>query len=293
MWMRKDRFKSQLMVCGSLILYFCFASTTALAKDEAVIRMGIISLAPPAKIYKQWTDFATYLSEKMGRDVEIVVPKGFKKIKQAVNKKTVDIFYVNSYIFYRLRQEGKAESLAQMMNLNGSVYSQSVMFVRSDSGITSLKQLKGQKVAFVAPMGAGGYLAPRAAFYNAGIKTKRDTKESFTKNLTSSIHKVLLGDVKAGTMCGLNYKLMSERVKMGDLKVISTSDDYPENVFGIRSDLPKKLRAQISDIIVGMNEDKKGREILTAMNGMKIQKFVSYDNTTENQTKKLLKDGEF
>lgn len=145
----------------------------------------------------------------------------------------------------------------------------------------------------MAPMGAGGYLAPRAAFYNAGIKTKKDTSEQFTKNLSSSIHKVLLGDVKAGTMCGLNFKLMSKRVKMGDLKVIAKSDEYPENVFGIRSDLSNKLRKTISNIIVGMDADKKGRKILDGMRGMKIQKFVTYDKSAEQQTEKLLHDGEF
>lgn len=293
MAVRNVKVASQPKIYGLVFLCLYAISTMAMAKDEVPLRVGIISLAPPAKIYKQWTAFANHLSEKMGRDVEIVVPRGFKKIKQAVNKKTVDIFYVNSHIFYRLKQEGKAAELAQMMNLNGSIYSQSVMFVRNDSGVTSLKQLRGEKVAFVAPMGAGGYLAPRAAFYKAGVKSKHETKEQFTKNLSTSIHKVLLGDVKAGTMCGLNFKLMSQRVKMGDLKVIARSEDYPENVFGIRTDLPVKLRKQIANIIVGMDTDKKGRKVLDAMRTMKIKKFVAYDISAENQTKKLLRDGEF
>lgn len=276
-----------------LIICVLALPTSTVAKDEQAIRMGIISLAPPAKIYKQWTDFANYLSDTLGRDVEIVVPRGFKKIKQAVKKKTVDIFYVNSHIFYRLQEQGKAKPLAQMMNLDGSIYSSSVMFVRSDSGVSSLKDLKGEKVAFVAPMGAGGYLAPRAAFYKAGIKTKQETNEQFTKNLSTSIHKVLLGDVKAGAMCGLNYNLMSKRVEMGDLKIIAKSDNYPEHVFGIRADLPAKLRTQISKIMVGMDTDKKGRQILDKMRGMKIEKFVAYDKAAEEQTKKLLQAGKF
>ncbi len=275
------------------VLLLSGLSTQSAFSSNDSIKMAIISLAPPAKIYRQWQEFADYLSSKTGREVKIIVPRGFKKIKSAVEDKTVDIFYVNSHIFYKLTEAQKAEPLAQMMNLDGSIYSNSVMFVRKDSGIDSLQQLKGEKIAFVAPMGAGGYLAPRAAFYDAGIQTKVDTEEKFTKNLTSSVHKVLLGDVKAGTMCGLNYKLMSERIKTGDLKIIASSADYPENVFGIRADLPAALKKQISEVMIGMDKDINGRKILDGMKGMKIKKFVKYDPETEHTTRALRKSADF
>lgn len=257
------------------------------------IKVGVISLAPPAKIYKEWQPFADYLTDKIGKQVEIVVPRGFKKIKAAVEKNTVDVFYVNSYVLYRLKQEGKAIPIAQMQNLNGSIYSTSVMFVRTDSGIETIKDLKGEKVAFVSPMGAGGYLAPRALFYKEGIKTKSETKEQFTKNLSSSIHKVLLGDVKAGTMCGLNFDLMTKRLKIGDLKIISKSENYPENAFGAHPNLDKAVRSKIQNVIVAMDSDVKGRKVLDGMKGMKILKFVAYDKKAEDVTRKLLEVAEF
>jgi phosphonate transport system substrate-binding protein len=284
---------SKLLSFLVLILLVLSFSGAVLAKETKQIRMGIISLASPAKIHEQWQPFAKYLSDHTGWDVKIVIPRGFKKIKEAVSNKSVDIFYVNSLIFYRLKKEGKAQALAQMMNLNGTIVSKSVMFVRNDSGIDNLEQLKGEKVAFVAPMGAGGYLAPRAAFYKAGIKTQIDTKEEFTKNLSSSIHKVLLGDVKAATMCGLNFKLMSKRMETGDLKIIASSGDYPENTFGIRADLPQALREKLTSVIIGMDSDSQGRAVLDQMAGMKILKFVPYDDNTEKITEGLLREGEF
>lgn len=276
-----------------LLLFMVMPGAATQAVENESIRMGIISLAPPAKIHKQWQPLAKYLAIRTGRKVKIVVPRGFNKIKQAVADKTVDIFYVNSHIFYRLRAQGLTQPLAQMVNLDGSLTARSVLFVRVDSGIDNLQQLRGEKVAFVAPMGAGGYLAPRAAFYKAGVKTKTETNEQFTKNLSSSIHKVLLGDVKAGTMCGLNFELMSKRMETGDLKIIASSDEYPENVFGIRSDLSRDLREQLANIIVGMDADPEGRRVLDQMRGMKILKFVAYDDKVEGITKQLLKTGEF
>lgn len=285
-----NKFSKLVLIISVLI----FPAQKVLAETSAKpIKMAIISLASPSKIYQQWQAFADYLSLKIGRDVEIVVPRGFKKIKQAVEKKEVDIFYVNSYLFYKLKKKGKAVAIAQMQSLIGSTVSNSVLFVRNDSDIKSIKDLKGEKIAFVSPMGAGGYLAPRATFYKEGIKTKTEVDEQFTKNLTSSIHKVLLGDVKAGTMCGLNFKLMEKRMASGDLRIIATSDDYPENAFGARPGLAKELREKISSVIISMYDDAEGRKVLAAMNEMKIKKFVTYDEKSEKLTEHLLKSGEF
>jgi len=280
-------------IIALLLVVVSVMSSRVVVAEEKAIRMAIISLSSPAKIHKQWQGFASYLEKKIGRDVDIIVPRGFKKIKQAVENRSVDIFYVNSHVFYKLKQKGKAVAIAQMQNLEGNSISNSVMFVRSDSGVNGLRDLKGEKVAFVSPMGAGGYLAPRASFYQHGIKTKTDTKEQFTKNLSSSIHKVLLGDVKAGTMCGLNFKLMSNRMKAGDLKIIATSPDYPENVFAARPGLSVDLRKKISETMVTMYSDNKGSEILKKMNTMKIKKFIKYDVKSEELTKYLLKTGGF
>lgn len=70
---------TQLMMYGSLLLGLYVVSAMAIAKAEAPIRMGIISLAPPAKIYKQWTAFANHLSEKWAVMLRSLYPEVLKK----------------------------------------------------------------------------------------------------------------------------------------------------------------------------------------------------------------------
>ena len=41
-------------------------------------------------------------------------------MERSIEKKEVDIFYVNSYVFYKLKEKGKAVAISQMQNLNGS-----------------------------------------------------------------------------------------------------------------------------------------------------------------------------
>ncbi len=164
----------------------------------------------------------------------------------------------------------------------------SVIFVRGDSNIKTLNDLENNTVAFVSPAGAGGYLAPRALFYKQGMNTKKDIKEIFTKNLSSSIHKVLLGDVSAGTMYDLNYKLMSKKVGTSELRIIASSEEYPEAMVGIRPEIATEIRERIAKVILGMINDDEGKKVLANMNGMKIKSFIKPSKVTIQRTKELI-----
>ncbi len=259
------------------------------AAEPDPIRFGVLSIAPPARIHAKWQPFTNYLAKQLGQAVTIVIPRGFGKMKAAVAANQVDVFYINSHVFYRLQQEGKAVGVAQMQNIDGKVTSHSEIYVRADSGIESAEQLKGKRIAFVSPMGAGGYLAPRAHLYKNGVT---DNEEIFTKNLSNSIHQVLLGDVDAGTMCGVNYRLMSNKVDTGELKIIDVSDEYPENVIAARTDLEPALLSRIRDIITGMDKTPAGRAVLEQMRSMKIQRFLPYDPASAAMTGNLLEEAQ-
>lgn len=277
----------------SFVFLTFFASKIYAAHTIKEINLGILSLSPPLKTYKNWKPFADYLTKKMHMPVRVVAPRGFGKLKKMAEKKEIDLFYVNSHIFYLLKQANKAVAIAQMENIANSTTSQSSIFVRSDSHIDNISQLKGKTFAFVSPMGAGGYLAPRAFLYQHGLKTQEETTELFTKNLTNSIYDVLLGKADAATMCGVNYQLMSKKIDTGELKVIATSGLYPENVLASRTDLDKGVVHKLQAIVTSMPDSAEGQAVLKAMQKMKIKQFIPYDSDIEQLTRSLLKSGEF
>ncbi len=276
-----------------LSLVFIFSSSNIANAESEVIRFGIMSIAPPSRIYLKWQAFVSYVSRELGQPIEIVVPHGFEKMEKAAANGEVDFFYINSHVFYLLKKDKKARAILQMQNIDGKVTSKSEIFVRSDSGINNVQQLKGRKLAFVSPVGAGGYLAPRAYLYKKGIETKKDTQEVFTKNLTTSIHKVLLGDVAAGAMCGVNFRLMKKKIDTGELKTIAISDEYPENVIAVRIAMDPGRVKRFRKVILDMPNSVSGRRVLENMYSMKIKRFVAYDAGIEQITKKLLEQGRF
>lgn len=271
------------------VLPFLIGLPAARAETPSTIHFGILSIAPPSRIHRNWQPFADYLAAELGRPVSIVVPRGFGKLRGAVEAGEVDYFYANSYVFYRLKQDGKAIGVAQMQNIDGQVTSRSEVFVRQDSGIDDIADLKGRRLAFVSPLGAGGYLAPRAYLEKAGLETGKDVQPVFTRNLSNSIHQVLLGDVDAATMCGVNFKLMRRKVDARELKVIGYTDAYPENLIAARSGLDPEGVKRFRQVVLAMPETARGRAVLAQMKRMKIQRFLPYDPAIEDITRKLLK----
>ncbi len=272
-------------------LLLLFAPQHSMADEQKTIRFGVLSIAQPSRIFTNWQPFADYMSQQLGQPVEIVIPRGFGKMKKTISEGGVDFFYVNSLVFYRLKQEGKAIAVAQMQNITGQTTSHSEIFVKRDSSIDTVDDLQDKNIAYVSPMGAGGYLAPRAYLYESGLQSGIDNHESFTKNLSNTIHGVLLGDYDAGTMCGVNYKLMSKKIETGELKVIAVSNDYPENVIGARSTLAQDEITKFRHIVLNMPDNPEGKVVLQNMQKMKIKAFVNYNKAMETITEGLLTTG--
>ena len=272
----------------TISLFTGFFATAQAAQNTDTIRFGILSIAPPARIYANWQEFTAYISKEMGQPVEIVIPRGFKKMKKAAANGKVDFFYINSRVFYRLKSKKQATGVLQMFNIDGKVTSKSEIYVHRDSGIKDVQELRGKNIAYVSPMGAGGYLAPRAKLMSLGVISGTEVKEVFTKNLSNSIHRVLLKDLNSGTMCGVNFALMSKKMDTGELRVISVSDPYPENVIAARSSLSSKTVKKFQRIVSNMPNTAEGKKILKNMHSMKIIKFIPYDPKIESLTRNLL-----
>lgn len=273
-----------LLLIGSLLP----ALAAAEPPEQRPLRLGVLSLAPPAQTHTDWQPFADYLGDRLGRRISIVVPRGFEAMRDAIKAGELDFFYINGHIHYRLKQSGHSVAVLQMINLEGRNVSQSHIFVRADSGIRTVADLENRRIAYVSPMGAGSYLAPRSYLYEQGIESGVETEEFFTRNHPNSVYGVLLGDYDAAALCRLRYQLLSEKIDMGDLAVVGVSFEYAEHVIAVRPDLDPGIVSALREAGIGMINDAQGRAILAAMRPLKIQSFAAYDPGVEELTRRQL-----
>jgi phosphonate transport system substrate-binding protein len=166
------------------------------------------------------------------------------------------------------------QPIARPVNLDGTSSYHGYIFVHKNSGITNVSDMKGKTIAFVEKATTAGYIFPIAHFKIYGINNL-DTyfKEYyFTGSHDSAIHAVL--DKKAHIGCAKNtiFELLAkndQRVKE-DLVILAKSPDVPSNGLGIRKDIAYGVKAELQRVLINMDKDPEGQEVLNKFGAIRF-----------------------
>lgn len=124
-----------------------------------------------------------------------------------------------------------------------------ITIVRKDSGINSMADLKGKKVAHTSASSNSGNLAPRALFPEQGLVPDTDYKVFYSGKHDQSILGVYNGDYDAAPVASDVYDRMVAAGRVDDsvLKIIYRSPRFPTSAFGYAHNLNPELAAKIRE----------------------------------------------
>jgi phosphonate transport system substrate-binding protein len=124
------------------------------------------------------------------------------------------------------------------------------MIVAANSSITSLKDLKGKRVAFVSPSSTSGYLLPLAALRQAGIEPERD----FAEVIFGGTHAKTEALLETGAVDAIATNIPSylKRQTLGRLtpqnsRVFWESQPVPHSPFLVATDLPPEIIEKLKE----------------------------------------------
>ena len=269
-----------------IVLIAVFSSGLAMAKPEpaAQYTLAVVMPAPAKTIHKNWQPLVDYLSEKMGKPVQLLTPKGLDQAKAVISK--ADFVFANSYLFSLLKDEHQGlHPIAQMRNTDGSIYSRGRFLVRSDSKVKSAEDLKGKKIALISPLGSGAYLAPRAYLTSKGVDVDQDVEIEFTKSLKKAAYMVMLGEADSAVMCDVSYKILSSKMDTGDLRFFDKTEPFHEAVVFTAHEQSNEFVQRFQQAL--MQQDTRRDIAMRPLHGMKIQSFVAYDPVVEKNIRSL------
>ncbi|HME91795.1 MAG TPA: PhnD/SsuA/transferrin family substrate-binding protein, partial [Myxococcaceae bacterium] len=127
---------------------------------------------------------AKYLSDRLGRRVTLVTSKNFDSFWEAVRDQRYDIVHYNQYHYIRSAQTYQV--VAHIEEFGKSTIAGAI-YVRKDSGITELAQLRGRTIMFGGGEDAMiSYIANRYQMERAGLR-KEDFKSLFAVNPPNAI----------------------------------------------------------------------------------------------------------
>ena len=208
------------------------------------ITIGMIPGGNPEKLREQSLALAKALQAELNVPVNIYISKNYAGLVEAMKQKKVDFAFFSSLTYVFAEKQAGAKVL--LKTIWNQPYYYSTIVTPKDSGIKSLKNLKGKKLAYVDEKSSSGYLYPQLALKKEGLKDSDMKEIVFSGNHQASIQLLETRKVDAAAVFSDDEKgthgaweKFSTNKKM-KYRMIWVSAPIPNDPFCVRQDFYDK-----------------------------------------------------
>lgn len=254
---------------------------TAPAPQEVLV-LGRIS-DDPKQHYEALRPLLDYVVPRMRevgiREGRVLMARDAQQMISYLRRHRVDWLTETPAMAVAYRERTGARILLATERGGGDVY-HSVFFVRRDSGIRTLQDLKGRSIAFQNLYSTSSYIAPAAELLGAGLHldlllSPMDRPEPdsvgylFARseaNISTWVHKRL---VDAGAFANLDWNDLHRLPQSfrEDLMVIHETAPFPRAVEVVRPGLDPRIQARLKQVLLAARGDPQARPAMLAFFG--------------------------
>jgi phosphonate transport system substrate-binding protein len=175
---------------GCLALWLMLALSaagpgTALAADR--LHLVLTPSQKPTDLLATGEEFARTLTKLTDIPIRVTVASDYAAVIEALRNRTADLAFVHPVGYVLASREAKATIVVRNLWHGKSSFS-SRIYVRRESGIKSLEELRGKTIAFIDPASSSGYTYPMVLLIQRGLVKNRDPKTFFREVVFAGAH---------------------------------------------------------------------------------------------------------
>jgi phosphonate transport system substrate-binding protein len=277
MTIQMTRFSHQLMIM--LVVHALFTtiecSAQTQAKSTKTLVLGVIFQGAPQPVEAHFRPLIEYVAHKFSSTTEtkgmiIVAPTASQMIK-LLEEKRVDLYMESPYPTYLINRLGAARLLLRAWK-GGMAEYRSLIFTNKQSGVTDPKELRGKIIAFEDPGSTSGYFLPKLFLLKKGFSmSEQASPESkisageigyiFANTSNEVVRLVLQKKVTAGAFSTDDYATLEDKDKPL-ISILAETESVPRHLVSVRKDLPETVVRRLKSILLAMDQDKEGQQIL-------------------------------
>ncbi len=247
-------------------------------KSEIVI--GIFPRRDPVVTMKLFRPLGTYLQDKLGVRVRIETTGNFESFENRLRNGRYDIAHMNQYHYIRAKQELDIDVFAQNEEFNEQQISGAI-YVRKDSGIESLEQLRGKTILFGGNESAMmSYIVPVYLLQQAGL----NKNDYVSKHAATPPNAVIATYLRQADAAGageivIRLPLVKNKINSDEIKIISESQPMPHLPWIYMNNKSEEFKDLIRNIFLNMKNSEEGRTVLKAagLTGLNAASDSDYD----------------
>lgn len=265
------------------------SENTSSPYSDTVLKLGRIPFTNSSAMVQKHNKFLEYLTKKLGvKQTRLQTASDYNGIMNLLVKGEIDIAWLASMSSVEARDNPDIQLLVKPIRFGTTSY-RGIIIARQDSGIRSLKDLKGKKFAWVEKESASGYTFPKSLLLEAGLNPEKDFSESaFLNKHDAVVLNVLLGKYDAGACYDDARNTLRDKSKMDELTILASTQDISNEPIVVRKNLPQDLIEKIRQALLDLNnKTPEGQEILKDLTN--VQGFVPVKDTDYDYIEKVQK----
>jgi phosphonate transport system substrate-binding protein len=245
------------------VLALALAFSCSVQAADRTLILGVFPRFSATETTKRYSPLADYLAARLNAEITLSTARDFQSFMRTLSEQRYDIVQYNQYHY--IRSSKNYQVIAHNKEFGKSTIA-GVLYVRKDSGITDLKQLKGATVLFGGGEDAMiGYIAPMYMLLQAGL-TKHDFTSQFAVTPMNSVIGVYHRQADAaGSGDGvIDQPAIKKSIDPQELVALAISEQLLHLPWAVRRAMPARLRDAVQAALVELENTESGREVLNA-----------------------------
>ena len=245
-----------------------FLPSVALAAEG--LTLAFIPQENPDKLLGDIEAITSWLSAQMDLPVKGFVTYDHAAAVEALRNGDADISFMGALPFVLAEAEIGAVPLLSEVYRGSPSYSGRI-FVRRDSGIKTLEDLRGRDIAFADPISESGYLYPLDLFVQAGLVASPDQADAFfgrkyfAGGYQQAMQAMAEGLVDAAGASQYADLLLTPE-QQAEVIWIAESEQIPSHVVIARTGLSETVTDRFTEVMLSLNAPKN-RHLLAYLYG--------------------------
>jgi phosphonate transport system substrate-binding protein len=211
-----------------------------------------------------------------GLHFDVRVGESYGAVVEAMANGQVDVAFFGAVAYLQAKKRAGAELLAVSVENGASVY-YSGIFVRADSPLKSLSDLKGRSLALGDPNSTSSFAYPLAMLLDAGVDPEKDlAKIYFAGSHVNSLAACAEKRVDAGAASFVSFeKAVDEKRLASDaLRPIARSEPIPNPPLAMASRLPADIKSKLRDGFAHVHEAPGiTPDMIRGYGGKKVERY--------------------
>jgi phosphonate transport system substrate-binding protein len=263
---RISYFLIALFVIAGLALAGCAPREAELGTEENPIIWALVPSGETDTVLTGFQSVADIIFEQTGLVIEPFVATEYAGVIEAMSADPPKAHMASLATFAYMLASERGAAEAELVSLRrGSASYNGQIFVRTDSGITSVADLAGKTFCGVDPLSTSGWIIPSITLAAYGVNPDTDLAGVvYAGSHDAAVSAVYNGECDAGSSFVDARSNLTEDYPdiMEEITVIEVSVDIPNDGVQYHPSVSREIRDQINGVLLTIHETEAGAEAI-------------------------------